>query len=67
MPRRPLNEPPGLAEKTRGAIAGNERVAHRFLPARPASALIWLNAPGRRHAPSRRRLARLIDARRVVS
>ncbi|HZE46696.1 MAG TPA: hypothetical protein VE087_07450 [Xanthobacteraceae bacterium] len=67
MPRRPLIEPPDLAEKTRGAIAGNERVAHRFLPARPASALIWLNAPGRRHAPSRRRLARLIDSRRVVS
>ena len=67
MPRRPLIEPPDLAEKTRGAIAGSERVAHRFLPARPASCLIWLNAPGRRHAPNRRRLARLIDTRRVVS
>jgi hypothetical protein len=66
MPHRLLNESPDLSEKTRGAI-GNARVAHRFLPARPASALIWLNAPGRRHAPSRRRLARLIDSRRVVS
>jgi hypothetical protein len=67
MPRRPPIELPDLAEKTRGAIAASERVAHRFLPARPASALIWLNAPGRRQAPSRRRLARLIDSRRVVS
>jgi hypothetical protein len=67
MPRRPPIESPDLAEKTRGAIAASERVAHRFLPACPASALIWLNAPGRRHAPSRRRLARLIDSRRVVS
>jgi hypothetical protein len=67
MPHRLLNESPDLSEKIRGAIMGNARVADRFLPARPASCLIWLNAPGRRHAPGRRRLGRLIDLRRVVS
>ena len=67
MPRRPLIEPPDLADKTRGAIVGSERVAHRFLPACPAPALIRLDTPGRRHAPGRRRLARLIDSRRMVS
>jgi hypothetical protein len=67
MPRRLPNESPDLSDKTRGAIAGHARVADRFLPARPASCLIWLNAPGRRHAPSRRRLGRLIDLRRMVS
>jgi hypothetical protein len=65
MPRRPPIESPDLAEKTRGAIAASERVAHRFLPGCPAAALIRLDAPGR--ALGRRRLARLIDTRRVVS
>jgi len=67
MPRHLLIELGDLPEKPRGLIAGNERVAHRFLPACPASSLIWLNPPGRRQAPSRRRLARLIDSRRMVS
>jgi hypothetical protein len=67
MPRRPPIESPDLAEKTRGAIAASERVAHRFLPACPPASLIRLDAPGRRHALGRRRLARLIDTRRVVS
>jgi hypothetical protein len=67
MPRHLPIELVDFAEKPRGLIAGNERVAHRFLPARPASSLIRLDAPGRRHALGRRRLARLIDTRRVVS
>ena len=67
MPRHLLIELGDLFEKPRGLIAGNERVAHRFLPAGPASSVIRLDAPGRRQAPNRRRLARLIDTRRVVS
>jgi hypothetical protein len=67
MPRHLLNELIDLPVKTRSAIVGNERVAHRFLPAAPPASLIRLDAPGRRHAPHRRRLARLIDVRRVVS
>jgi hypothetical protein len=67
MPRHLLIELDDFLEKPRGLIAGNERVAHRFLPARPAATLIRLDPPGRRHAPNRRRLARLIDLRRVVS
>jgi hypothetical protein len=67
MPRHLLIELGDLPEKPRGLVAGNERVAHRFLPPCPASSLIWLNAPGRRQVPSRRRLARLIDSRRMVS
>jgi hypothetical protein len=67
MPRHLLFEPGDLSEKPRGLIAGNERVAHRFLPACPASSLIRLDTQGRRQTPNRRRLARLIDSRRVVS
>jgi hypothetical protein len=51
-------------EKTRG---GSERVARRFLPHSPAATLIRLDAGNPRRALSRRRLARLIDTRRVVS
>jgi hypothetical protein len=58
-----LNQP----DKPRGAISGHERVARRFLPASPASTLIRLDAHAPRRALSRRRLARLIDQRRVVS
>ncbi len=67
MPRRLPNEPSDQPVRSRGAIAGNERVAHRFLPASPASTLIRLDARGRRHAANRRQLARLIDPRRAVS
>jgi hypothetical protein len=66
MPSRLLSEPGDRPEKPRHIIAGNERVARLFLPACPASDLIWLDAH-RRRAPNRRSLARLIDMRRVVS
>jgi len=57
----PLSE---SAERTRG---GSERVARRLLPACPAAELIRLDAYEPRRAYSRRRLARLIDTRRVIS
>jgi hypothetical protein len=57
----PLGE---TAERTR---SGSERVARRFLPPCPAANLIRLAAYEPRRAYSRRRLARLIDQRRVVS
>jgi hypothetical protein len=52
------------AERTRG---GWQRVARRFLPASPAANHIRLDTYNPRRALSRRRLARLIDTRRVVS
>jgi hypothetical protein len=54
------------SEKPRGS-GGYERVARRFLPACPASAMIRLDGRNPRRALSRRKLARLIDPRRVVS
>jgi hypothetical protein len=51
-------------ERTRG---GYERVARRFLPPCPAKMLIRLDAQAPRRAFNRRRLARLIDTRRVIS
>jgi hypothetical protein len=67
MPRRLLNELIELSEKSRGSMGGYERVARRFLPKCPASALIRLDTGNPRRALSRRRLARLIDSRRTVS
>jgi hypothetical protein len=67
MPRHLPNEPSDQPVRLRGAVAGNERVAHRFLPACPASNLIRLNPRRRRHAANRRQLARLVDPRRAVS
>ena len=64
-PKAPM--PNGLddsAERTRG---GWQRVARRFLPASLAANHIRLDTYNPRRALSRRRLARLIDARRVVS
>jgi len=51
-------------ERTRG---GWQRVARRFLPPSPAANHIRLDTYNPRRALSRRRLARLIDTRRVVS
>ncbi|HEY4919488.1 MAG TPA: hypothetical protein VII40_05240 [Xanthobacteraceae bacterium] len=42
-------------------------MARRFLPEAPAADLIRLDAHDPRRALNRRRLARLIDTRRVVS
>ena len=56
-----LDDPP---ERTRG---GWQRVARRFLPPSSAASHIRLDAYDPRRALSRRRLARLIDVRRVVS
>jgi hypothetical protein len=52
------------AERTRG---GWQRVARRFLPPSLAANQIRLDTYNPRRALSRRRLARLIDVRRVVS
>jgi hypothetical protein len=52
------------AERTRG---GWQRVARRFLPPSLAANQIRLDTYNPRRALSRRRLARLIDLRRVVS
>jgi len=51
-------------DRTRG---GYQRVAGRFLPKSPPKNLIRLVADDQRRALTRRRLARLIDPRRVVS
>ena len=59
-----LGETSEHSERFRG---GWERVARRFLPASPAAAIIRLDRHDPRRALSRRRLARLIDIRRVVS
>jgi hypothetical protein len=56
--------PDDSAERTRG---GWQRVAPRFLPPSPAANHIRLATYNPRRALSRRRLARLIDLRRVVS
>jgi len=52
---------------SQGARGGCERVARWFLPASPAASLIRLDGRDPRRALRRRRLARLIDRRRVVS
>ncbi len=65
MQRRLGGTVPGeLIDRARG---GYQRVARYFLPACPAANLIRLDAHNPRRALSRRRLARLIDWRRVVS
>jgi hypothetical protein len=51
-------------ERMRG---GWQRVARRFLPPGPVANHIRLDTYNPRRALSRRRLARLIDARRTVS
>jgi hypothetical protein len=56
--------PEDSAERTRG---GWQRVARRFLPPSLAAHQIRLDTYNPRRALSRRRLARLIDLRRVVS
>jgi hypothetical protein len=69
MQRRRLNEvmPNGLGEYTERTRGGCERVARRFLPPSPAATHIRLDVHSPRRALLRRRLARLIDSRRVVS
>ena len=56
--------PGEVIDRSRG---GYQRVARFFLPACPAADLIRLATHNTRRAISRRRLARLIDGRRVVS
>jgi hypothetical protein len=65
--QRRLNEIMPLGEQIDRARGGYQRIARRFLPACPAATLIRLDAQHLRRALSRRRLARLIDSRRVVS
>ncbi len=57
----------GLADSVERTRGGWQRVARRFLPHTPAATHIRLDIYNPRRALSRRRLARLIDARRVVS
>jgi hypothetical protein len=59
--------PNGLDETVERTRGGWQRVAHRFLPPAPAATRIRLDTYNPRRALSRRRLARLIDTRRVVS
>ena len=66
MHRRP-NSIMSLGEPIDRARGGYQRVARRFLPKCPAANLIRLDAHDPRRALNRRRLARLIDPRRVVS
>jgi hypothetical protein len=56
-----------LGEPIDRARGGYQRVARRFLPKTPAASLIRLDAIDARRALARRRLARMIDPRRVVS
>jgi hypothetical protein len=56
--------PEESVERTRGCW---QRVARRFLPPSLVANQIRLDTYNPRRALSRRRLARLIDARRVVS
>jgi hypothetical protein len=70
MPQRRPNElvPIEASEQHSQKIRGGcERVARRFLPSSSAATSIRVDAHNRRRALSRRRLARLIDPRRVVS
>jgi hypothetical protein len=65
MQRRLGGMMPGeVIDRNRG---GYQRVARYFLPACPAANLIRLKTDVSRRALSRRRLARMIDWRRVVS
>jgi len=59
--------PNGLDDSVERTRGGWQRVARRFLPPSPAVNHIRLDTYNPRRALSRRRLARLIDARRVVS
>jgi hypothetical protein len=65
--QRRLFEIMPLGEQIDRARGGYQRVARRFLPPSPPATLIRLDAHNPRRALSRRRLARLIDSRRVVS
>ena len=57
----------GLDESSERTHGGYQRVARRFLPPSSAATQIRLDTYNPRRALSRRRLARLIDLRRVVS
>jgi hypothetical protein len=59
--------PNGLDDSVERTRGGWQRVARRFLPPSPAANHIRLDTYNPRRALSRRRLARLIDTRRVVS
>jgi hypothetical protein len=56
-----------LGEPIDRARGGYQRVARRFLPKNPGASPIRLDAHDARRALNRRRLARMIDSRRVVS
>jgi len=59
--------PDGLDDSAERARGGWQRVARRFLPPSLVAHQIRLDTYNPRRALNRRRLARLLDARRVVS
>jgi hypothetical protein len=56
-----------LSSKHPRRIGGRQRVARLFVPASRGCAPIFLGPDARRRAVARRRLARLIEARRQPS
>jgi hypothetical protein len=65
--RRPKTVMPIASDESERTRGGWQRVARRFLPPSLAANQIRLDTYNPRRALSRRRLARLIDLRRVVS
>ena len=66
MSRRPPNESIKPSEETR-TIGSGDRVARIFIPTPPSTSQIRLPLQDPKRALARRRLARLIEIRRVVS
>jgi hypothetical protein len=63
QPNELVSNTPGVnPEKMRGGL---ERVARRFLPASPAATHIRIDSDSARRAQSRRRLASVLDRRRL--
>jgi hypothetical protein len=66
MSRRPPSDLPKQSDETR-PIGSGDRVARIFIPTPPAADQIRLPLNDPKRALARRRLARLIEIRRVVS
>ncbi len=67
MSRRPLSELSKHLEDSRPSIGSTDRVARIFVPPAPSHNQIRLPVQSPQRALARRRLARLIESRRVVS
>jgi len=66
MSRRPPSELTKQSDETR-PIGSGDRVARIFVPTPPSASQIRLPLQDPKRALARRRLARLLEARRVVS